>query len=150
LGVEKAEERDQRIEALVSELGRLEDHLRALQQNASIILQEINEIKIAKEALEGIKKYSVEDVLISIDRRGHVYLKGSVSSRDIVLAHIGGEYLAEVSIDDAMKILDDKESELRKALETLNQEMNEVAQLYERLQNTLVALLAEREKSSTK
>lgn len=136
----------QRIQALATELSRVEEYLRVLQQNLGIILQEIEEISIAREALEGLRKFQSNEVLVGIDRRGHVYVKGLVGSREKVLAHIGGEYLAEISIEEALKILDMKESDLRRSLEVLNQEISEVAQLYERLQDALSALLAERQR----
>jgi len=137
---------EQKIQALATELSRVEEYLRVLQQNLGIILQEIEEINIAREALEGLRKFQSTEILMGIDRRGHVYVKGVVTSKDKVLAHIGGEYLAEVSIDDALKILSDKESDLRKSLEVLNQEIAEASRLYERLQTALSSLLSEREK----
>ncbi|MGC9009080.1 MAG: prefoldin subunit alpha [Sulfolobales archaeon] len=137
---------EQRIQALAAELSRVEEYLRILQQNLSILLQEIEEISIAREALEGLKKFQSNEILMGVDRRGHVYVKGMVTSKDKVLAHIGGEYLAEVSIDEALKILDNKESDLRKSLEALNQEIVEASRLYERLQTALSSLLSERDK----
>jgi len=137
---------EQKIQALATELSRVEEYLRVLQQNLGIILQAIEEINIAREALEGLRKFQSTEILMGIDRRGHVYVKGVVTSKDKVLAHIGGEYLAEVSIDDALKILSDKESDLRKSLEVLNQEIAEASRLYERLQTALSSLLSEREK----
>lgn len=146
MSADKSSERDQRIEAIVAELGRLEDYIRTLQQNTGIVLQEIEEIRLAREALEGLKRFPAEEVLIGVDRRGHIYVKGAVSSRETVLAHIGGEYLVELPVDDALKILDEKEKDLREALESLNQEISKAAQLYERLQSTLASLLSQREK----
>ncbi|MGC9148001.1 MAG: prefoldin subunit alpha [Sulfolobales archaeon] len=137
---------EQKIQALAIELSRVEEYLRALQQNLGILLQEIEEISIAREALEGLRKFQSNEILMGIDRRGHVYVKGMVASKDKVLAHIGGEYLAEVSIDEALKILDNKESDLRKSLEALNQEIVETSRLYERLQAALSNLLTERDK----
>ncbi|MEZ0290409.1 MAG: prefoldin subunit alpha [Sulfolobales archaeon] len=143
---EKTSQRDQRIEALVAELGRVEEYIKVLQQNLGVILQEIEEIRLAREALEGIKTYQSQEVLIGVDRRGHIYIKGSIVSRDVVLTHIGGEYLTELPVDQALKILDEKESDLRKALESLTQEISEARQVYERLYNTLNTLIAERGK----
>jgi prefoldin alpha subunit len=146
LSSQKTSTDEQRIQALAAELSRVEEYLRILQQNLSILLQEIEEISIAREALEGLKKFQSNEILMGVDRRGHVYVKGMVTSKDKVLAHIGGEYLAEVSIDEALKILDNKESDLRKSLEALNQEIVEASRLYERLQTALSSLLSERDK----
>jgi prefoldin alpha subunit len=146
LSDEKNSTRDQRIEALVAELGRVEEYLRVLQQNLGVILQELEEIRIAREALEGLKNYSSNEILISVDRRGLVYVKGLVSSRDVVLTHIGGEYLTELPLERAFKILEEKESDLKKALDSLNQEINEARQVYERLYNALNTLIEERER----
>ncbi len=143
---QKTSSDEQRIQALATELSRVEEYLRVLQQNLGILLQEIEEISIAREALEGLRKFQSNEILIGVDRRGHVYVKGMVTSKDKVLAHIGGEYLAEVSIDEALKILDNKESDLRKSLEALNQEIVEASRLYERLQTALSSLLSERDK----
>jgi len=146
LSSQKTPTDEQKIQALAIELSRVEEYLRALQQNLGILLQEIEEISIAREALEGLRKFQSNEILMGIDRRGHVYVKGMVASKDKVLAHIGGEYLAEVSIDEALKILDNKESDLRKSLEALNQEIVETSRLYERLQAALSNLLTERDK----
>lgn len=134
------------VERLVSDINRVEEYIRSLQQNINIVVAELEELRIAREALEQLKVYKGEEALLALDRRGHVMAKGVITSKDRVIASIGGEYLMEISIDDAMKIIASKEGDLRNTLNALNQEMASAYSLYERLRATLSRIVEEAEK----
>ncbi len=131
---------------LVSDINRVEDYIRSLQQNANIVLAELEELRIAREALEQLKLYKGEEALLALDRRGHVMAKGVITSRDRVIANIGGEYLMEIPIDEAIKIITAKEGDLRNTLNAINQEISSAYSLYERLRATLSQIVEEAEK----
>jgi prefoldin alpha subunit len=134
---------------LVSDINRVEEYIRSLQQNINIVVAELEELRIAREALEQLKVYKGEEALLALDRRGHVMAKGVITSKDRVIASIGGEFLMEISIDDAMKIIASKEGDLRNTLNALNQEMASAYSLYERLRATLSRIVEEAEKRAT-
>jgi len=134
------------VERLVSDINRVEEYIRSLQQNANIVLAELEELRIAREALEHLKLYRGEEALLALDRRGHVMARGVITSRDRVVANIGREYLMEVPIDEAIKIVSAKEGDLRNALNAINQEISSAYSLYERLRTTLSQLVEEAEK----
>lgn len=137
------------VERLVSDINRVEEYIRSLQQNINIVVAELEELRIAREALEQLKVYKGEEALLALDRRGHVMAKGVITSKDRVIASIGGEFLMEISIDDAMKIIASKEGDLRNTLNALNQEMASAYSLYERLRATLSRIVEEAEKRAT-
>lgn len=136
------------VERLVSDINRVEEYIRSLQQNANIVLAELEELRIAREALEQLKVYKGEEALLALDRRGHVMARGIITSKDRVIANIGGEFLMEVPIDEAIKIIAAKEGDLRNALNAINQEISSAYSLYERLRATLSQLVEEAEKKA--
>ncbi len=136
------------VERLVSDINRVEEYIRSLQQNANIVLAELEELRIAREALEQLKVYKGEEALLALDRRGHVMARGVITTKDKVIANIGGEFLMEVPIDEAIKIIVAKESDLRNALNAINQEMSSAYTLYERLRAALSRVVEEAEKKA--
>jgi len=136
------------VERLVSDINRVEEYIRSLQQNANIVLAELEELRIAREALEQLKVYKGEEALLALDRRGHVMARGIITSKDRVIANIGGEFLMEIPIDEAIKIIAAKEGDLRNALNAINQEISSAYSLYERLRATLSQLVEEAEKKA--
>ncbi|MDT7888481.1 MAG: prefoldin subunit alpha [Desulfurococcales archaeon] len=136
------------VERLVSDINRVEEYIRSLQQNANIVLAELEELRIAREALEQLKLYKGEEALLALDRRGHVMARGVITGRDKVIANIGGEFLMEVPIDEAIKIITAKEGDLRNALNAINQELSSAYTLYERLRRALSQIVEEAEKKA--
>lgn len=136
------------VERLISDINRVEEYIRSLQQNAKIVLAELEELRIAREALEQLKMYKGEEALLALDRRGHVMARGVITAKDKVIANIGGEFLMEVPIDEAIKIIVAKESDLRNALNAINQEISSAYTLYERLRAALSQIVEEAEKKA--
>lgn len=134
------------VERLVSDINRVEEYIRSLQQNANIVLAELEELRIAREALEQLKLYKGEEALLALDRRGHVMAKGIITGKDKVVASIGGDFLMELPIDEAIKIVTAKEGDLRNTLNAINQEISSAYALYEKLRATLSRLIEEAEK----
>lgn len=131
------------VERIASDMGRVEEYIKALQQNASLVVAELDELRIAREALEQLKSYKGEEALLALDRRGHVMARGIVTSKEKVIANIGGDFHMELPIDDALKIISLREGDLRNALNTINQEIAEAYALYERLRESLSKLVEE-------
>ena len=135
------------IQRLAQDIGRVEEYIRNLQQAANTLLSELEDVRLSREALERLKNYDDDEILFNLARRGHIYIPGKINSENKkVIAHIGGEYLMEMDIDQALKILIDKEGDIKNALNKVNQDMQEAVKLHQSLQQKLAQMIQSTQK----
>ena len=143
------EEARREVQALLYRISELENYINQLNSTLNALLREIEEIRLARSAIDAVKETKDVSVLIALDRRGHVFAQGTVTSGDKFITHIGSEYYALLPPEKTLKILDEKENDLRKAITTVQTELSKASKLYENLQRTLATLAeASRQKGS--
>ncbi len=133
------------VDSLVLELGEVRKYVERLQDTVSQLISELQEIRLSRGAIEELVSKEGLETLISLDRRGHTYVRGVVSNVKSVIAHIGSNYYAEVSGELAIKLLNDKEGDVMKALRMAEGELNKVLAYYQQLQETLGKVLKEQQ-----
>ncbi len=136
------------VDSLVLELSEVKKYVERLQNTISQLASELQEIRTSKAAIEEILNKVGLEMLISLDGRGHTYVRGVVNEVKSVIAHIGGNYYAEVSGELAIKLLNDKENDVMQALRMVEGEMNKVLAYYQQLQETLSNILREEQKKA--
>ncbi len=135
------------VEALVAELAEVRKYVESLQNSIAQLASELQEIRISREALEYISSQpGGGETLISLDRRGHTYVKGVISETRLVVAHIGSNYYAEVPVDLAVKLLNEKESDVMRSLQMVQGELNKILTYYHQLQEAINKALREQQK----
>lgn len=136
------------VESLVAELAEIRKYIESLQNTISQLASELQEIRLSKSALEALSGRRDVDTLISLDRRGHTYVRGLITEVKSVVAHIGSNYYAEVPVEVAVKLLNEKEGDVMRALQSVEGELNKVVSYYQQLQEALgKALKAQQIKS---
>ena len=134
------EEARRGMQALVYRMSELENYINNLNASLSALLNEVEEIRIARLAVEAIRDRKDIPVLITLDRRGHVFIEGNIGSGNALITHIGSDYYALLSPDKTLQILDEKEDDLRRAITLLRNELVKATKLYEDMRKTLATL----------
>ncbi|MCX8186324.1 MAG: prefoldin subunit alpha [Sulfolobales archaeon] len=133
------------VDSLVIELSEVRKYVERLQGTMSQLASELQEIRLSRTAIEELLNKGSLETLISLDGRGHTYVRGVISEVKSVIAHIGSNYYAEVSSDLAIKLLNDKEGDALQALRMIEGELNKVLTYYQQLQETLNKVLKEQQ-----
>ncbi|MCS7108188.1 MAG: prefoldin subunit alpha [Sulfolobales archaeon] len=133
------------VDSLVIELSEVRKYVERLQGTMSQLASELQEIRLSRAAIEELLNKGSLETLISLDGRGHTYVRGVISEVKSVIAHIGSNYYAEVNSDLAIKLLNDKEGDALQALRMIEGELNKVLTYYQQLQETLNKVLKEQQ-----
>ncbi|MEM0361733.1 MAG: prefoldin subunit alpha [Sulfolobales archaeon] len=137
--------KDVELDSLVLELSEVRKYVERLQATISQLASELQEIRMSKAAIEELVNKGSLETLISLDGRGHTYVKGVITEVKSVIAHIGSNYYAEVGSDLAIKLLNDKEGDVMRALRMVEGELNKVLTYYQQLQGALNRILKEQQ-----
>jgi prefoldin alpha subunit len=137
------------VNTLVIELSEVKKYVDRLQGSIAQLASELQEIRLSRGALEELSGKSSLETLISLDRRGHTYVRGVISDVKSVIAHIGSDYYAEVPVELAIKLLDKKENDVIQALRMVENELNKALAYYQQLQEILNKVLRSQQAKST-
>lgn len=137
------------VNTLVIELSEVKKYVDRLQGSIAQLASELQEIRLSRGALEELSGKSSLETLISLDRRGHTYVRGVISDVKSVIAHIGSDYYAEVPVELAIKLLDKKENDVIQALRMVENELNKALVYYQQLQEILNKVLRSQQAKST-
>jgi len=137
------------VNALVVELSEVKKYVDRLQGSIAQLASELQEIRLSRGAVEELSGKSSLETLISLDRRGHTYVRGVISDVKSVVAHIGSNYYAEVPVELAVKLLDKKENDVIQALRMVENELNKALTYYQQLQEVLSKALKSQQAKST-
>lgn len=129
------------VESLIAELAEVKRYVDRLQGTIAQLASELQEVKLSRGALEELSSLGSIESLISLDRRGHTYVKGVISNTGSVVAHIGSNYYAEVPIDVAIRLLNNKEGDIVRSLQAVQLELNKILTYYQQLQEAVSRVL---------
>ncbi|ACP48159.1 prefoldin, alpha subunit [Sulfolobus islandicus Y.N.15.51] len=124
------------LDDLIAQADYLKRYIDSLQRTQLELLESINSIDSAKQAIETIKSGNKE-MLVFIDRKGYLLAKVGGVVGDKVTVHLGLSYYAEVDLDSAIKILDKRKDEISKAAQNLNNELQKAASTYNQIVDIL-------------
>lgn len=131
------------LDALLAQLAELRKYIDAIQAQINQVSAELTEIKSSEDAISELKTKSPDEILTPADRRGHVMIRAQLVSKDRVVAHIGLNYYAEVSLEKATEILLSKEKELKNVLNELQNELARVVSYYQQLEALVNSAVAQ-------
>ncbi|AAK40679.1 prefoldin subunit alpha [Saccharolobus solfataricus] len=124
------------LDELIAQADYLKRYIDSLQRTQLELLESINSIDSAKQAIETMKSGNKE-MLVFIDRKGYLLAKVGGIIGDKVTVHLGLSYYAEVDLDSAIKILDKRKDEISKAAQDLNNELQKAASTYNQIVDIL-------------
>lgn len=117
------------LEDLLAQAEALRREIEALQKLRDELMESLNSVKSAKEAISSLK-VTPNDLMMSADRRGFVLLRVKEIPISKVLVNLGLGYYAEVEPEAAVKILDSREDQLNKGIQEVNSRLNTVVNAY--------------------
>lgn len=126
--------------ALVQTIDRLEKYIEGLREIIENLNDRLIETRTASEGIKRIQEGGFKEVLISIDRHGNslIKLKGEVEDKAIV--HLGLGIYVENNFSDAIKLLEQREQEIRAEIEKVSKELEYRTKEYQRLQSLVYSL----------
>ncbi len=102
------------------------------------VLNELNEINLAKESIKQLSRYSkLDNVLVSLDRAGYAYMHGLLKDTSKVLVNIGANYYVVVDSTRATEILERRAGELQEIRKKLEHELSAISQKLEELKQLI-------------
>lgn len=122
----------------------LEDRLRQLTQQRSLLLGKLPEMEATKETLSEVLKSKENEILVSIGSA--TYAKGKLMRTDKVIVEVGADIALEKTIESACEILDKRKKNLENAIKKFESEINVVYQTLANLEPQIRKL--SREKST--
>jgi prefoldin alpha subunit len=117
----------------------IEDYIEALRSRYQLVDASEIALNNAKDALKAVSESGVGQSLM-VDVGGGIYVRASLADTSRVLVGIGEGVYLEKSREEAEKILEQKIESLRKAKETLVQEVNRAQAQYAERQSRLSSL----------
>lgn len=124
------------LEELIAQAEYLKKYIDSLQKTQLELLDSINSIDSAKQAIEAMKSGNT-DIMVFIDKKGYLMAKVSGIQINKVTVHLGLSYYAEVDPDTAVKILDKRRDELNKAAQSIGNELQKAASAYNQIVDIL-------------
>jgi len=107
------------------ELERLVTQVEVLRRQIEAVRSAIAEIQVVEETLSNIK--GVEEgkpVLIPVG--ASCYVRGMITDKDKVIMGVGAGILVEKTVDDALKVLEERRKRLEEEFVRLNANLREV------------------------
>ncbi|RLE93981.1 MAG: prefoldin subunit alpha [Thermoprotei archaeon] len=122
------------LRRLSAEYMLLQNLIRELEQRISLLSTTINELMTTKQTINELSKLSKDhELIVSVGR--DVYLRVKVAESGKFLVDLGAGTIVERSTEDAIKIIDSRIEDLRKALEEYQRNysvlVNRLAQIRE-------------------
>jgi prefoldin alpha subunit len=129
------------LEDLLAQADYLKRYIDVLQKSIADLTDSLNSIESAKQFLEMINEK--QEQLVSVDRKGFVLVKSEIKDTSKVTMNIGLGYYAEVTPEQAKKMLDSRKDELNKALQGVLSEREKAATAYYQIAEILERAQAE-------
>lgn len=114
------------LRRLVMELQMLQETADAIQQRISLTYSAINELQVAHNTLEGIKKEKKKSSLL-VPIGGGSYIKGKLEDSEKLIVGIGANVAVEKTITEAQEAFQTRLLRLEQARNSLQKQLEEIA-----------------------
>jgi len=129
--------------ALLQTMERLEKYLEGLRELIEDLNERLVETRTAIEGVKRVQQGGLGEMLISIDKHGNSLIRVRGQAEDKAIVHLGLGIYVENTFQDAVKLLEDRESTLRSEIERVSKELEYRTKEYQRLQNLVYSLAAQ-------
>jgi len=129
--------------ALLQTIERLEKYLEGLRELIEDLNERLVETRTAIEGVKRVQQGGLGEMLISIDKHGNSLIRVRGQAEDKAIVHLGLGIYVENTFQDAVKLLEDRESTLRSEIERVSKELEYRTKEYQRLQNLVYSLAAQ-------
>jgi len=134
---------EEELSQLLEGLEETRNAIVVVQSRINAIAGEINEIRMALEALNAFEKFQERSILVSLDRSGYAFIRAEAKSIDSVIVRLTRDFYMSLPISKARETLLLYEKDLSEALRDANIELQKLMDLYNKIQER-IRLLAEK------
>jgi prefoldin alpha subunit len=110
------------------EISMLDNKTRELEQQIMMIDQQLQELKLLQNDLEGFSKEDKKEVLMPLSR--NIFVKGSLSDSDNVFVSVGSGVVIKKSLKEARELCENDEKKVSQLKEKL---INEITIIVNRM-----------------
>ena len=103
------------------EIGMLDNKTRELEQQIMMIDQQLQELKLLQNDLEGFSKEGKKEVLMPLSR--NMFVKGNLSDSDDVFVSVGSGVVVKKSLKEAKELCENDEKKVSQLKEKLMDEI---------------------------
>ena len=115
-------------QSALMEIGVLDNKTRELEQQIMMIDQQLQELKLLQNDLEGFSKEGKKEVLMPLSR--NMFIKGNLSDSDNVFVSVGSGVVVKKSLKEAMELCENDEKKVSQLKEKL---INEITIIVNRM-----------------
>ena len=135
------------VRQLATEIRILEGSVTALQSRLDVVNAAVNEVTLAHDTLEGLKKLQAGDETLVPVGAGS-YIRMTVADSKKLIMGIGASAAMEKDIVNSIEELNNRVSELEKARTAIQQQLDQTVTRYQQDREALEELLGRRESTS--
>ena len=140
---------DDIIRQLATEIRILEGSVSALQSRLDVVRAAINEITLAHETLEGLKKLQNGDATLVPVGAGS-YVRMTIADSKNLIMGVGADVAMEKDLESSVGELKNRLQDLDKARTAIQQQLDQTFARYQQDREALEELLGRRESAGTK
>ncbi len=129
------------LDDLLAQAQLLKKQIEDLSAARAELSDSVASIESAKASIQELK--TQQEMLVSTDKKGYLMFKIDPQPPQKVLVYLGLSYYAEVDMDTALKILDDRENELKEAFTGLDKKLAESKEAYDQIVDVLNQIQAQ-------
>ena len=122
------------LNTLLAQLQVIRDQIAKLQARIAELTALKDNVARARDSLKVIKENGGSVVMMPLDSQMNAIIKVAPVDTSKVLVHLGLDVYARLSIDEAIRILDEKESNILKTIGVLNKQLRDLVRLHEQYQ----------------
>ena len=115
-------------QSALMELSMLDNKTRELEQQIMMIDQQLQELKLLQNDLDGFSKEGKKEVLMPLSR--NMFVKGNLSDSDNVFVSVGSGIVVKKSLKEAKELCENDEKKVSQMKEKL---LNEITALVNRM-----------------
>jgi len=138
---------EEELGQLLEGLEETRNAIAVVQARINAIAGEINEIRMALEALNAFEKFQERSILVTLDRGGYALIRAEAKNIDSVIVRITRDFYMALPINKARETLLLYEKDLSEALRDANIELQKLMDLYNNIQER-IRLPAEKARQS--
>lgn len=120
---------EEKVQSLMVELRILETYYNEIEGRESMAARALVEGRTALEALKALSTDTSSDVLVPIG--GGFFIKSNIPSIEKLIVSVGADVAVEKTKDDAIKFMEERVSEMERAVSTLEGQKVELARRIE-------------------
>jgi prefoldin alpha subunit len=136
------QQKENQLRQIITEIRMMEGTVNTLQQRLQVVLASVSELRVAKQSLDDLKTVKKGSNLL-VPVGGATFINASLGDLDKVVMGIGSDVSVEMSLEDALKDVNERLEEMEKAQGSIEQQLGQIMSQLEAHQSIAENISAE-------